>query len=188
MVVECEVLWRLSLVEADLDQLSHFGSAACQAVPCENLEVSIHMSELLEVIDVVLVSFDIEPQIHPCKLTKLAHVDVVAKIVTAEVSLLLSVLLDTLEELIELLPSLEDVDLLRLDLFSLSFFKILDCNTSLLTEVSKCLRLQSLSLLYLHHVFLELLAEVQVTVVALRTGFAIVLHRVLLLWLIVKGS
>jgi hypothetical protein len=41
------------------------------------------MSKLLEVVDVVLVSFEIEPQVHPRELVELAHVDVVAEVVAA---------------------------------------------------------------------------------------------------------
>ena len=96
-----------------------------EAIPGKDLEIFIHMSELLEVVNVVLVGFDVETEVHASELVELAHVHVVAEVVTSQVCFFFAVLLDSLEELIELLLSFEDIDLFRFDFFGLSFLKIL---------------------------------------------------------------
>ena len=41
------------------------------------------MSELLEVVNIVLVGFNIEAEVHPSELVELAHVHVIAEVVAS---------------------------------------------------------------------------------------------------------
>ena len=176
MVIEGDVFGSMVSIKPDLNQLAHLRSACLQAVSRKNLEISVDMSELLEVIDVVLVGLNVKTKIHASELVKFAHVNIIAEIISSQVSLLFAVLLDPLKELIELLLSLEDVHLLRLDLFCLCFFKILSGAPSIFPKVCKSLSLKSLLLLDLYHVFLELLAKVQFTIVPLGPMLSVILH------------
>jgi hypothetical protein len=146
------------------------------------------VSELLQVVDVVLVGFNIEAEVHTGQLVELAHVNVISKIIAPEVSLFLTVLLDSLQEFIELLLALKDINLFRLNLFSLSFFQILSGLTGILAEVSQGFSLEPSLLLDLHHALLKLLTEVEISVIALGTTLRVVLHAVLLLGLLIQGG
>ena len=90
------------------------------------------MSELLEVVNIVLIGFNIEAEVHPSELVELAHVHVIAEVVASQVGFFFAVLLDSLEELIELLLSFKDIDLFRLDFLCLSFLKVLSSLASIL--------------------------------------------------------
>jgi hypothetical protein len=146
------------------------------------------VSELLQVVDVVLVGFNIETEIHAGKLVKLAHIYVIAKVVSSEVSLFLAVLLDSFQELIKLLLALKDINLFRFDVIGLSFFQILSGKASVFSKVSQCFSLKSLLLFNLHHTFLKLLTKVEIPIIALGAALRVVLHGILLLGLLIQRS
>lgn len=143
------------------------------------------MSELLQVVDVVLVSFNVKAKIHASELIELPHVYVISEVISSEVSLLLAMLLDSLQKLLKLLFALKDINLFRFDLFCFSFFQLLSGMARLFTEIGKSLLLKSFLLGHLHHMLLELLAEEEISVVAFRASLRIILHRILLLWLLI---
>jgi hypothetical protein len=69
------------------------------------------MSELLKVVNVVFVGLNIEAEVHASELVELAHVHVIAEVVSSQVGFFFAVLLDSLQELIELLLSFEYINL-----------------------------------------------------------------------------
>jgi|LauGreDrversion4_2_1035121.scaffolds.fasta_scaffold530666_2 hypothetical protein len=144
------------------------------------------MCELFQVVNVVLVSLNIKTEIHTSEFIQFSHVYVISEVITSEVSLLFAMLFNSLQELLELLLTLEDINLFRFDFFGLSFFQFLSSMTGLFTEVSKSFLLKSFLLLDLHHVFLELLSQIKISIVAFRARLLIILHGILLFRLLIE--
>ena len=190
-VVEGEVLWGGRAVwacETHFYKLSHLWSVGRKAVSRKDLEIFVHVRELLQVVNVILIGFNIKSEVHSCKFIKLAHVYVISKVISSKVSLLLAVLFYPFEELIELLLALKDINLFRLDIFSLSFFQILSGFPSIFTEVSKGLLLKSPFLFDLNHAFLKLLTEEEISIIAFGSCLRIELHAVFLLRLLIQSG
>ena len=174
----------MPVLERHDDHFTQLWQVSSQVVSRKNLEIFVHVCELLEVVNVVLVGFDVETEVHTSQLVELAHVDIIAEVVTAEVGVVFAVLVDSLEQLFELLLSLEYVNLFRLALLGLGFLKVLVA--SVLPKSGEGLSLQAPLLLNDNHLLLQLLLEEQLTVVAFGADLGIIVHIVVLLRLFVQ--
>ena len=132
MALEVEASDRLLRIEITLsiherhdDHFTKLWLVGRQVVSSKNLEVFVDMGKLLQIVDIVFVGFNVKPEIHSGELVQLPHVNIVAEVVAAKVSVFLAMLLDSLQQLFELLLSLKYIDFFRLDFFSLGFLKVL---------------------------------------------------------------
>lgn len=58
VIVESDVFWKLALtLEFDLNKLTELWVVANQTITSEDLEVFVYMSEILQIVDIVLVGF-----------------------------------------------------------------------------------------------------------------------------------
>ena len=76
----------------------------------QHLVVSVVFSEHFEVMNIVLIGFNIQSQVLSHQFAHFAQVDVVSQIVTFEMTLLLSVLCESLLKLFESLDSIKDIN------------------------------------------------------------------------------
>ncbi len=110
------------------------------------------MSKLLQIVDVVFVSFNVKSEIHPGQLIHLSHVDVISEVVTPQVMVLFAMFLDSLQQLVKFLLPLEYIDLFRFNLFGFSLLKL--TYSGAFPEIRVSLSLQPPSSLYDIHLFL----------------------------------
>lgn len=111
-------------------------------IASQDFEISVEFGKMLDILDVVLVSLDVETNIFANQLLHLLEVHVVSQVVASE-SL---VAVHSLLQLLELLDSTEDISIIRLDIVSLDqlHFHRLRCILAM-TKFSECLSLNESS-------------------------------------------
>jgi hypothetical protein len=132
----CSFVFKLLIVEID-SSVSAGEDAALDTcggvnfISGENLVVFVVLSEHFQVLDVVLVCFHIQAEVLACQLLHLLKVDIVSKVVSPEMSLLLSMLVKPLLKLLELLDSFENVGFFRVHVISLHQLNVMCSSKSL---------------------------------------------------------